>query len=798
MKMQTKRSGFLLFAGLCAILILNCSPTRFGLDGPTTQTGNGMVAGIVHQPDGKAPANNVSVYLRKKNSIVDISDILMKKYSDTSAITKTNSIGEFSIDSIDTGIYTIECTDGGNNLAVIDSVSVRYFDSTVVLPPVALKPAGAIKGAVRLAEGGNPRKVFVIAAGIDRFTTADTNGLFTFERLAEGKYWLEFQPTLDNYGVLDTMGISVTSAETTDIGVIELPFTGIPIIKNPTASYDTLQQKVTISWDRLSAEMVKSFNVYRRAIDPPTAIFTPLNFYPIIDTFFIDSLCEQDRTYEYRVTAVDSNANEGPRSEGKKVHIALYDITPKNFAVMYDTLKQAIVVHWSNPDTTLVTGYNVYRRNIDLNEEFWTPFNERPIADTCFIDSLFNICANYDSASDCAKGPTYEYCAAALIKGIREGTRNQGKSIRISVKYLTPTDVKFSYDTLKQAVSLRWSRPDTTLIKTFHILRRNCNNKGDLLSQINRTPVSDTWYIDSTAGQNQTYEYCIASIVASNRAEVKSAAIKVRIAASYTIADSLLFPAGSRDGELGNPSDIAVATNGEIYIVDQSNSRIQVFDSAMQYKRQFGAGVLHYPLKVSVDNQGSAFVADFYAESDQYSIVIFDALGMPIDTIDDSLEVSDLDARDSVLYVLRAGRFMSRFSYGGRLPKRLWQVIGQEGCKWMVAGDPNNIFVSTGATFPDKNKVYAFDSLGNKTSSISFSYFPYAIAFQETSRLLYVVCYGGSSGSMLHVFDGDNKEVANYKIQSDEQKISIGIQKDGAVLLAFRNEGKLLKLKPLF
>jgi hypothetical protein len=786
-----------LFAGLCGILIINCSPTRLGMDGPTTQTGNGMIAGVVYQPDGKVPAGNASVYLRKKNSIVDISDILMKKYSDSSAITKTNNSGEFSIDSIDTGIYTIECTDGGNNLAVIDSVSVRYFDSTLALPPLALKPAGAIKGAIRLAEGGNPRKVFVIAAGIDRFTTADTNGLFTFERLAEGKYWLEFLPTLDNYDLFDTMGISVTSAETTDIGVVDLPYTGIPTIKNLKASYDTLKQQVTLRWNMPDTKMVKSFNIYRRAIDPTTAIFTPLNFYPVVDTFFIDSLCEQDRAYEYRVTAVDSNANEGPRSAGEKVHIALYDIIPKNLAVQYDTMKQTIALKWSSPDTALVIGYNIYRKNIDLNEKFWTPFNEHPMTDTCFIDSLFNICANYDSASDCAKGPTYEYCVAALIKGFREGARSQGKSIRISVKYLTPMDVKFSYDTLKQSVSLCWRKPDTTLVKTFQILRRNCDSKGDLLSQINPTPVSDTCYRDSTALQHQSYEYCIASIVAGNRAEVKSAAIKVRIAASFILADSLLFTAGSRNGELGDPSDIAVATNGDIYIVDQSNSRIQVFDSAMQYKRQFGAGVLHYPLKVSVDNQGSAFVADFYAESDQYSIVMFDASGMPIDTIADSMEVSDLDARDSMLYVLRAGRFVSKSSYVDGFPKRMWQVIGQDGCKWMVAGEPNKIFVSTGSTFPNKNKVFAFDTLGSKTSSISFSNFSDAIAFQETRQLLYVICRSGSS-SMLQVFDGNNKEVANYKIQSDDRIISIGIQRDGAVFLALRNEGKLLKLKPLF
>ncbi|MBI2787153.1 MAG: hypothetical protein HYX59_00595, partial [Elusimicrobia bacterium] len=50
--------------------------------------------------------------------------------------------------------------------------------------------------------------------------------------------------------------------------------------------------------------------------------------------------------------------------------------------------------------------------------------------------------------------------------------------------------------------------------------------------------------------------------------------------------------AGSGNGELRHPFDVAVDGNGDIYVADSGNRRIQVFNSSGGYLRQFGAGVL--------------------------------------------------------------------------------------------------------------------------------------------------------------------------------------------------------------
>ena len=49
---------------------------------------------------------------------------------------------------------------------------------------------------------------------------------------------------------------------------------------------------------------------------------------------------------------------------------------------------------------------------------------------------------------------------------------------------------------------------------------------------------------------------------------------------------------GSGPGELNHPFDVAVDGNGDIYVADSGNRRIQVFTSAGMFLRQFGQGSL--------------------------------------------------------------------------------------------------------------------------------------------------------------------------------------------------------------
>jgi hypothetical protein len=308
------RSKIFIVALCLSLPFLACVPN---IAGGSTETTNPAVVGTLYQPDGHTPAAGVAVHIRPKKTLADTAGLALAKKLAVLAATDsvvTDSAGQYAFDTtLDTGTYVIEAA-SGNNAALIDSVAVKTKTTTDTLAPDTLKPAGALKGVIKLSEGGDPRKVFVLAFGIDRFARVNADGSFKFSGLAEAKYDLRLISSLDNYGVLDTNAIPVISADTTNLDTISLPFTGIPMPKNVRISYDTLKQIVTVTWSRADTALVKSYNVYRRNVDSNT-VAVRINVSPVADTVYRDSTGVQDVTYEYQIAAVNTKNTEGVKSD---------------------------------------------------------------------------------------------------------------------------------------------------------------------------------------------------------------------------------------------------------------------------------------------------------------------------------------------------------------------------------------------------------------------------------------------------------------------------------------------------
>ncbi len=76
----------------------------------------------------------------------------------------------------------------------------------------------------------------------------------------------------------------------------------------------------------------------------------------------------------------------------------------------------------------------------------------------------------------------------------------------------------------------------------------------------------------------------------------------------------LVGVSGTGNGDLNLPYGVAVDNQGNIFVADRDNDRIQEFDSTGAYVTQFGnsggSGQLSIPESVAVDNAGNVFVAD--------------------------------------------------------------------------------------------------------------------------------------------------------------------------------------------
>ncbi|TES93513.1 MAG: 6-bladed beta-propeller [Candidatus Cloacimonadota bacterium] len=80
---------------------------------------------------------------------------------------------------------------------------------------------------------------------------------------------------------------------------------------------------------------------------------------------------------------------------------------------------------------------------------------------------------------------------------------------------------------------------------------------------------------------------------------------------------------GWGEGFLDNPQGITVSSNGDIYVSDTDNSRVEIFNSQGQFKREIGKGVLKRPIDLDIDSWDNLFICDIEVKK----IFIFDREG---------------------------------------------------------------------------------------------------------------------------------------------------------------------------
>ena len=117
----------------------------------------------------------------------------------------------------------------------------------------------------------------------------------------------------------------------------------------------------------------------------------------------------------------------------------------------------------------------------------------------------------------------------------------------------------------------------------------------------------------------------------------------------YTIQGQLvrhIGEHGSGPGQFNVPSAVTFSPDGDMYVVEFNNHRIQVLDANGQFKREFGKGELRNARDLVITADGDVLVADQgnnrVAEFDSrgnlvYSFEVSNPLGLAIDSDGDIL-----------------------------------------------------------------------------------------------------------------------------------------------------------------
>ncbi len=145
-----------------------------------------IVIGKVTYSHTSSPVNKALVRLRPSNYLSDSSYLC-----DSTNISKirnlyTDALGNFKIDSVDTGQYFIEVNDN-NQYCYLYKIEVISIDTTINLPRQNLGKMCKLQGNVYYEES-NLEHLSVQIYGLERLTQTDSNGLFEFFDLPSGEF----------------------------------------------------------------------------------------------------------------------------------------------------------------------------------------------------------------------------------------------------------------------------------------------------------------------------------------------------------------------------------------------------------------------------------------------------------------------------------------------------------------------------------------------------------------------------------------------------------------------------------
>ena len=172
---------------------------------------------------------------------------------------------------------------------------------------------------------------------------------------------------------------------------------------------------------------------------------------------------------------------------------------------------------------------------------------------------------------------------------------------------------------------------------------------------------------------------------------------------------------GKRDSELDKPNGIAVGKEGQIYVADQGNYRVQIFNADLTYKGTcyFPKHVERmdniYPEKVAINSVGNIYVTD--SKTTCVYVYMFDQSGQFLGKKGNSRDRGSLSSptaitidRDDYVYVSKSNVGVSIFdkegcfvrAFGNDLRDIKAMHIDHRGYLYICEGKDSHIRVFTG------------------------------------------------------------------------------------------------------
>lgn len=295
---------------LLFLLLLSCSDKSkvSGTEGTASET-----VGILYKSDF-ALANSATILI-----VADNATALPESPAFIDTI-YTDSNGQFDLSYLNDGVYNIFGELNGNK-SYLKSISINNSDeiSDTIIDTLGIP--GNVAGIVKHEYHTDSRYIIGLMPGTGRFfVPADSTGQFAIEELAAGTYDIRLISLLQGYKPKDTTFTVLPAVIDTILDTIMIKFENIALVSGLSATYDSLMQIVSLSWNK--ADSVEAYNIYRTLKGENQELIT---ISPVIDTIYNDSNLAVNSEYTYTVAGVKTGVS-GAQSAGIIVNtVSLYD-----------------------------------------------------------------------------------------------------------------------------------------------------------------------------------------------------------------------------------------------------------------------------------------------------------------------------------------------------------------------------------------------------------------------------------------------------------------------------------------
>ena len=373
------RNTWLVLA-VCAVIILTCTKTPQQIVGTISETDTAMI----YNPDNTPAVGAVVRFFAATDSTRTVA---------WQATTDTK--GHYSVKGLAKGSY--------NMLAIKDTLivfqdSIVALQDTVLVQPDTLMKSGSITGTIGLQPNHDPRTVTVQVLGTDLYSNVDKDGRFTLSPIAKGNYNLRLVTTLPDY--TPTFKTIHTEGQKKDTltDTLWLVYTGIPVVMGLTASYDTVNGLVHLSWSKASYRDFQDYLVFRDPFDSivlsskPVSAQTDTSF---VDTVFSRSLTSgqfsfsdtNDYHFKYRVCIENNSTKRGDTYKYVDIVAAQPKKVETSFRFSYFHIAKQFVTDSASINDSLLCSVKISNPTRNLRNLVWTDIVTGKTVRTIALDS---------------------------------------------------------------------------------------------------------------------------------------------------------------------------------------------------------------------------------------------------------------------------------------------------------------------------------------------------------------------------------------------------------------------------